>query len=50
MSKPKKNVILVSPETWKGLNALKEQGDSFDNVIKRLLIPVGDRFWDEEVK
>lgn len=32
----KKN-IAVEPETWKGLNALKEPGDSFDVVVMKLL-------------
>ena len=32
----KKN-IAVESQTWKGLNALKEPGDSFDNVVMKLL-------------
>lgn len=29
--------IQVQPETWRDLNALKNPGDSFDDVIQRLL-------------
>ena len=29
--------IRVSPENWKRLNALKEPGDTFNDVIDRLL-------------
>jgi len=29
--------IRVDGDTWKNLNALKEPGDSFDDVITRLL-------------
>lgn len=29
--------INVKPETWKQLNARKNPGDSFDDVIQRLL-------------
>lgn len=29
--------IKVSPDTWRELNARKEPGDSFDDVVARLL-------------
>lgn len=29
--------ILVSDETWKSLNQRKEPGESFDDVIRRLM-------------
>ena len=30
-------MIAVESQTWKGLNALKEPGDSFDNIVTKLL-------------
>ena len=30
-------MIKISGESWRGLNILKEQGESFDNVIQRLI-------------
>ena len=32
-----KTLIQISTETWKKLNSLKDVGDSFDDVIKRLI-------------
>lgn len=35
-----KRQIAIEDETWKGLNQLKEPGDTFDDVITNIL-----RFW-----
>jgi predicted CopG family antitoxin len=29
--------LKVSPETWKVLNSMKEPGDTFDDVVSRLI-------------
>ena len=29
--------VKVSPDTWRDLNSLKHPGDTFDDVIQRLL-------------
>lgn len=36
------NQIKVSDDTWRRLNARKEPGDTFEDVIQRLLGTVGD--------